>query len=186
MENATRENSAVLFLDVQEGIVSHSHTVVPEKLVRSAGLLAKLTALHNLPHFLSAVQVGGPYVGGVLAALGKPEVRNRTQTTAFADSGIVNGLRKSGRKVVVLAGVASEVVVLRTALDAIAAGYTVHVAVDACGGGNARTEDAAFRRIEAAGGVMSSVTTFIAELCGDFTTDLGGKTLGIMLEALGG
>ena len=186
MENATRENSAVLFLDLQEGIVSHSHTVPPEKLLKSAGLLAKLTALHNLPHFLSAVPPGGAYVAGVSDPLGKPEVRMRTQTTAFADAGIVDGLRKSGRKVVVLAGVASEIVVLRTALDAIAAGYTVHVAVDACGGGNPRTEDAAFRRIVAAGGVTSSVTTFIAELAGDFTTDLGGKTLGIMLEALGG
>jgi nicotinamidase-related amidase len=88
--------------------------------------------------------------------------------------------------VLVLAGVASEIVVQRTALDAIAAGYTVHVAVDACGGISARTEDAAWRRIVQAGGVTTSVTTFAAELAGDFTTELGGKTLGIMFETLSG
>jgi nicotinamidase-related amidase len=76
--------------------------------------------------------------------------------------------------------------VQRTALDALAVGYTVHVAVDACGGVDARTEDAAWRRIGAAGGVTTSVTTFAAELAGDFTTELGGATLGIVYETLGG
>ncbi len=81
---------------------------------------------------------------------------------------------------------ASEIVVQRTALDALAAGYEVHIAVDACGGVSPRTEDAAWRRILAAGGVTTSVTTFGAELTGDFTTELGGATLGIVYETLGG
>jgi nicotinamidase-related amidase len=86
----------------------------------------------------------------------------------------------------VLAGVASEIVVQRTALDALAAGYAVQVAVDACGGVDARTEDAAWRRVGAAGGVTTSVTTFAAELTGDFATELGATTLGIVYETLGG
>jgi hypothetical protein len=64
--------------------------------------------------------------------------------------------------------------------------YNVQVAVDACGGADARTEDAAWRRIGAAGGVTTSVTTFAAELTGDFLTELGGATLGIVYETLGG
>jgi nicotinamidase-related amidase len=110
----------------------------------------------------------------------------RTETTAFADAGIVEGLQASGRKILVLSGVASEIVVQRTALDALAAGYQVQVAVDASGGINARTEDAAWRRIIAAGGVTTSVTTFAAELAGDFRTDLGGATLGLVYETFGG
>ncbi len=72
----------------------------------------------------------------------------------------------------------------RTALDALAAGFGVQVAIDACGGIDPRTEDAAWRRIVQAGGVTTSSTTFIAELAGDFSTELGGKTLGIMYETL--
>ena len=34
-------------------------------------------------------------------------------------------------------------------------------------------------------GVLTSVTTFGAELAGDFTTELGGATLQLMYEALG-
>lgn len=51
---------------------------------------------------------------------------------------------------------------------------------------SARTEDAAWRRITQAGGITTSVTTFAAELAGDFTTEIGGATLGILYETLGG
>jgi hypothetical protein len=34
--------------------------------------------------------------------------------------------------------------------------------------------------------VTTSVTTFAAELTGDFTTELGGASLGIVYETIGG
>jgi nicotinamidase-related amidase len=186
MEIPTALNAAVLFLDLQDEIVKNSRTVSIERLLRTVGALAKLAALRELPVFLSAVPPGGAFLNVVLAPLGDPQPRMRTQTTAFSDAGLVEALRASGRRVLILAGVASEIVVQRTALDALAAGYEVQVAVDACGGVDARTEDAAWRRIGAAGGVTTSVTTFAAELTGDFTTDIGGATLGIVYETLGG
>jgi hypothetical protein len=181
----TRENAAVLFLDLQKEIVANSRTVSLERLTRASGVLAKLAALHSLPTFLSAVPPGGDYLAEVTGPLSHSPPRMRTQTTAFADAGLVADLQASGRKALLLSGVASEIVVQRTALDAIDAGYEVFVVVDACGGVDARTEDAAWRRIVAAGGATTSCVTFCAELAGDFTTDLGGATLGLMYEALG-
>jgi Isochorismatase family len=185
MVPVTRDNVAVLFLDLQDEIVKNSRTLPLERLRRTTGALAKLAALHALPCYLSAVPPGGPYLAGVLAPLGKPTVRMRTETTAFADAALVDALRESGRSIVVLCGVATEIVVQRTALDALAAGYAVHVAVDACGGVDVRTEEAAWRRIDAAGGVATSVTALAAELTGDFTTELGGATLAILYETFG-
>ena len=186
MRIPTRDNAAVLFLDLQDDIVLNSRTVPIERLRRTTGALAKLAALHKLPVFISAVPPGGDFLEAVVTPLGSPAPRMRAETTAFGDRGLVDGLAATGRRVLVVAGVASEIVVQRTALDALAAGYEVHVAVDACGGVDARTEDAAWRRIVAAGGVTSSVTTFAAELTGDFTTELGGATLGIVYETIGG
>jgi nicotinamidase-related amidase len=186
MEFPNRQNAAILFLDLQEEIVKNSRTVPIERLTRTAGALAKLAALHKLPTFLSAVPPGGAFLDAVLTPLSHPKPRMRTQTTAFSDGGLVEELRASKRSVLVLSGVATEIVVQRTALDALAAGYVVHVAVDACGGVDKRTEDAAWRRISAAGGVTTSTTTFAAELTGDFSTELGGATLGIVYETLGG
>ncbi len=186
MQTPTRENAAVLFLDLQAEIVKNSRTLPIERLSRSAGALAKLAALQKLPAFLSAVPPGGACLDAVLKPLGDPKPSLRMQTSAFADVGLVAALRASGRNVLILSGVASEIVVQRTALDALAAGFTVQVAVDACGGVDPRTEAAAWSRIGAAGGVTTSVTTFAAELAGDFSTELGGATLGIMYETLGG
>jgi nicotinamidase-related amidase len=186
MHIPTRDNAAVLFLDLQEEIVKNSRTLPLDRLRRTSGALAKLVALHGLPVFLSAVPPGGAFLDTVLAPLATPPVRMRMQTSAFADAGLVADLRASGRPVLILSGVASEIVVQRTALDALAAGYEVQVAVDACGGIDARTEDAAWRRITACGGVTTSVTTFAAELTGDFTTEAGGASLGIVYETIAG
>jgi hypothetical protein len=180
----SRDNSAVLFLDLQEEIVKNSKTLSLQRLERATGALAKLAALHKLPSFLSAVPPGGAFLSAVTGPLAGVTPRMRTQTTAFADQGLVRALAESGRKVLVLSGVASEIVVQRTALDAIGAGYEVMVAVDACGGVDARTEDAAWRRITAAGGATTSATAFAAEMTGDFATETGGATLGIMYELL--
>jgi nicotinamidase-related amidase len=184
--SALRAAASVLFLDLQDEIVKNSRTNSVDTLRGHAGALAKLAALHGLPAFASSVGVGGAYLSSVLEPLPAVVPRPRTTTTAFSDPSLVADLASGGRPVLVLAGVASEIVVQRTALDALAAGYTVHVAVDACGGVSARTEDAAWRRIVQAGGVTTSVTTLAAELAGDFTTELGGKTLGIMYETLSG
>ena len=43
----------------------------------------------------------------------------------------------------------------------------------------------ALRRIIAAGGATTSAITFAAEMAGDFTTEAGGATLGIMYSLLG-
>lgn len=97
----------------------------------------------------------------------------------------MQALKASGRTSLILSGVASEIVVQRTALDALTAGYAAFVAVDACGGLDARTEDAAFRRITAAGGATTSAITFAAEITGDFTTDIGAASLAIMYSMMG-
>ena len=186
MELPTRENAAILFLDLQTEIIKNSKTVTPDRLRVTAGALAKLAALHKLPSFLSSVPPGGDFMTEVLAPLSNPAPRPRTLTTAFADAALVQALKETHRRVLVLSGVATEIVVQRTAIDALHAGYTVHVAVDACGGIDARTEAAAWRRIAAEGGVTTSVTTFAAELAGDFTSELGAATLGIIYATMGG
>ena len=82
----------------------------PKRLKTKAGVLAKLASLHRMPAFLSAVPPGGPFIDAVLDATPGAEPRMRTQTTAFADEALVDALRASGRKVLILSGVASEIV----------------------------------------------------------------------------
>jgi nicotinamidase-related amidase len=92
----------------------------------------------------------------------------------------VEGLARSERKVLVVAGFATEVVVLHAVLDARNQGYQVLVPVDACGSMSERTEEAALRQIEAAGAITTSVVSIATKLAPDFTTDVGKKMFGIV------
>lgn len=179
------KDAVVLFLDLQEGTILGEKTVGRHRLRKTAGALAKLCALHGLPAFLSSIAPAGPFIKNVLGPLDHPPLRPRTYTTAFADASLIGDVTATDRNTLVLAGVASEIVVLRTALDALAAGFAVQIAVDACGGFSERTEAAAWSRATAAGATLTSVITIAAELAGDFTSDTGMETMKILYEAAG-
>ena len=89
----------------------------------------------------------------------------------------------SPRRILAIAGVASEVVVLHASLAARELGFDVHVLVDACGGFSARTEDTALREIEKAGGITSAVASFTTRLADEFGT-LEGKAAMSARQAL--
>ena len=56
------------------------------------------------------------------------------------------------------------------------------VPVDACGGMSAATEAAAFRQIEAAGAVTTSVVSIATKLAPDFTTEQGRRVFTLVQE----
>ena len=104
----------------------------------------------------------------------------RLSASPFLDEATRAAIAATGRQHLVIAGFATEAVVMHGVRDAIAAGYQVYVPVDACGGMSSRTEEAAFRQIEAAGGVTTSVVTLVTALAPDFSTDLGKKAFGLL------
>ncbi len=179
-----RDSAAVLFLDLQDEIVKNSRTVAFETLGPRIVMLAKLATIHHLPAFISCVAQAGSLVADVAAVLPDNREFVRHTTSALADDEFNAALMASGPKQLILCGVTSEVVVQRTALEALGAGYDVQIAVDACGGIDARTEDAAWQRIMQAGGVLTSTAMVAAELAGDFRSELGQATFGVLRELL--
>jgi nicotinamidase-related amidase len=166
----------VLFADLQPQIVARSKTNPPDALARSVAVLASVARLLRLPVHLSVVPEGRQPPELI------PELARATEGVAplprisfspFFDEATRSAIGATGRQHLVIAGFATEVVVLHAVRDALAAGYRVHLPVDACGGMSSRTEDAAFRQIEAAGGVTTSVVTLVTAMVPDVSTDLG-------------
>ena len=173
----------VLFADLQPQIVARSKTNPPDALARSAAVLARVARLLHLPMHLSVVPEGGQRPELI------PELARETEGAAqylrlsaspFLDEATRAAIAATGRQHLVIVGFATEAVVMHGVLDAIAAGYRVYVPVDACGGMSCRTEDAAFRQIEAAGGVTTSVVTLVTAMVPDVSTDLGRQALEIL------
>jgi nicotinamidase-related amidase len=168
----------ILFADLQPQIVARSETNTPDALARSAAVLAQVARLLHLPMYLSVVPEGGqpPELIPALARETEGVTQHpRLSNSPFLDEATRAAIAATGRQRLVIAGFTTEVVVLHAVCDAIAAGYRAYVPVDACGGMSSRTEEAAFRQIEAAGGITTSVVTLVTALAPDASTDLGGK-----------
>jgi nicotinamidase-related amidase len=176
----------VLFVNLQEGISDLALTVQFRRLQASIRALARLAKLFQLPVIVSTVPRRGggqaklmPVLGEVLGDLKSYE---RTTPASFANAGIAAAAAATKRKVVLVSGVATEVAVQLACLSALERGYRAQMVVDACGGITARTEDAALRRLVAAGVTTTSVLTLAGELAGDFSQPNGQTAMSILYE----
>ncbi|MFH6786945.1 MULTISPECIES: isochorismatase family protein [Methylobacterium] len=179
---------AVLFADLQDSIVGHAATTDEARLRKSAGALAGVARDLGLPAFASVVPFGTDDprpIAEITAVLPDIPVLTRGGPAVFAHAPSREALLGTGRRVLAIAGVASEVVVLHAALAARAAGLDVHVLLDASGGFSDRTEAAALREIEAAGGITSSVASFATRFADTFETREGQAAMGALVRLMG-
>ena len=179
-------DTLVLFADLQAGIADIPLTVPYTRLQKGVSALARLAGIFGLPAFVSAVagQDGSPaqVMPEIAQGLGDLPTHHRTTADSFENEDIRAAIAATGRKTLLIAGVATEVAVQLPALSGAGLGYRVFIVVDACGGISDRTEDAAFRRITQAGGSTVSVATLAGELAGDFRQPLAQQAIGILFE----
>ena len=181
--------TVVLFADLQAGIIELSATNEVTRLRRAVSALAKLARLFDIP----AVVTTAPGRDGaarvtpeIAAALGELPAHTRNTTDAFLHAPTRDAIVSTGRRTLLVCGVASEIIVQHSALSAAAQGFQVQIVVDACGGLSPRTEDAALRRMTQAGVVTTSIASISGQLAGDFTQPKGGQAVGILYEMAGG
>ena len=132
------KDALVVFADLQEGIVERARTVDRQSLGKGVTALARLAQIFELPVIVTTVPGGngGPatIIPEIEDALG-PVARMQRFTTDFFDKdSIREAIEATGRKTLLLSGVATEVAVQRPSLSGVRRGYTVQVVLDACGG----------------------------------------------------
>ncbi len=161
------EHVQMVFADLVPELVAGSLTVAPSSLSSSAAVLALAASKLGMPMTFCVVPIGGR-PGHVIPELAdysdEGNTFSRDFTNPFLDARFVKRLKDNSRPTLVLVGYTAETAVLLTALDALAAGYSVHVPVDAIGSRSTRTEAAAIRQIELAGGVTTSVRSLLMRL----------------------
>jgi nicotinamidase-related amidase len=177
--------TVILFADLQSGILELSATQDPPRLRRAVSALANLARLFDIPAVVTAApgEGGAPQITPeIAAALGELPTHVRNTTDAFLHDPTREVIAAAGRNTLLIAGVASEIIVQHSALSGAARGFTVQVVVDACGGLTARTEEAAFRRLTHSGVASTSIASLAGQLAGDFTKPKGGQALAVLYE----
>src|SRR5436190_1774143 len=163
----------VLLVDLQDRAFRRRLTS-PEPAIRaSARALARFSKIYKFPVVQTLVpggEEGQPRSIGEIADEVGADAFVRSSPHSLAYLPLRDALNRNGRRALGVGGLVSEIGLLNAVLGALDAGYQVHVLVDLAGGLTERTEQAAFRQMERAGAVLSSVPTFAYAMIDDFTT----------------
>lgn len=180
----------VLFADLQLGIVELTQTVPLDGLRNGVKGLAKLAKIFAMPIVVSAVAgedgKAATIVPEIEAGYGPYSIHHRTTANSLLNDDIAALIEKSGKKTILISGVATELAVQLPAITAPEMGYRAIVVVDACGGMSERTERAAITRITQAGSTTTCVMTLAGECAGDFRQPIAQQAIGVVFEMAAG
>jgi nicotinamidase-related amidase len=160
----TASSTALVVIDVQERLLPAIHE--KERLVAHIRLLLRTASALDVPVMLTTQYAKGlgPTVAAVTELAGPAVPIDKLTFSAFGSTDFARALATTGREKLLLCGIEAHVCVLQTGLDALAAGYQVHVAADATESRTAENAELGRRRLERAGAVLSSAEMAVYEL----------------------
>jgi nicotinamidase-related amidase len=175
----TPENAAMLLIDHQVGTISWTNSHDREEVKQNALKLAKIATAVGMPLVLTSSMednIQGPLVPE-LEQIAPQAFADRVKRTgivnAMHDENFANAVKATSRKKVVVAGITTEVCVVFPVLQLLDEGYEVQIVTDASASFTKVGDDAALRRMEQAGAVITSTAQIISELALDWTTPRG-------------
>jgi nicotinamidase-related amidase len=183
----TPENSAVIIIDYQATQVGSIESTDKYRMVQNTIALVKLAKVFKMPIIVSTVNVktgiNGPTIPQIAQEVKDLPSYDRTTINAWEDVELLEAVKATKRRKLVIAALWTEACLLFPALDALKEGFEVYPVVDAVGGTSVAAHDAALRRMENAGAQPTSVMSLICEIQRDWSR---GETVPGMLGVLSG
>ncbi len=147
------ENCAFLLIDHQPFQLANVNSHDPTIVINNVTGLAKTAKAFGIPTILTTVneERGGALFKQLQAVLPDQKPINRTFINAWEDRRVVEAVKQTGRKKLVIAALWTEMCLAMPAIHAMGDGYDVYVVTDASGGVTPEAHDMAIRRLVAAG-----------------------------------
>jgi nicotinamidase-related amidase len=155
----TPADCVLVLIDEQAGLAFAAGSADRQVLRSNAVALARTAAAFKVPVVVStsASKVySGPLMPPLRAVLPDVTPLERRNMNVWEDDAVRSAILATDRRTLVFAGLLTEACVSFPVLSALAAGHDVRVVADACGGLTVASHDAALRRMEQAGAVMTS------------------------------
>src|ERR1700758_2053390 len=149
----TPENCAVLLIDHQPSQLANVNSHDPTIVINNVTALAKTAKAYGLPTTLTTINAkrGGEIFKQIQAVFPDQKPIDRSFINSWEDARVVEAVKKTGRKKLVIAALWSEMCLAQPAIHAMGDGYDVYAVTDASGGVTPEAHDMAIRRIVAAG-----------------------------------
>ncbi|MFJ2343999.1 hydrolase [Streptomyces antimycoticus] len=149
----TPDESVLALIDHQPFQVANLHSHEPTMVINNAVGLAKAAKVFDVPTILTTVleERGGLLLQGLQDVFPEQKPINRTFVNTWQDERVVDAVKATGRKKLIIAGLWTEVCVAMPAIQAAGEGFEVFVVTDASGGASKEAHDMAVRRMIQAG-----------------------------------
>jgi nicotinamidase-related amidase len=166
----TPDNCVLILIDHQPfqfaGLRSHDTQTIINNVVG----LAKSAKVFGVPTLLTTVveERGGYLIKPLQDLFPEQKPIDRTYINAWQDERVVDWVKKTGKKKIVMAALWTEICLAMPAIQAIGEGYDVYVVTDASGGVSVEAHEMAIHRMIMAGVVPITWMVLSAELQRDW------------------
>ncbi|MGW9303038.1 hydrolase [Streptomyces cyaneofuscatus] len=149
----TPEESVLVLIDHQPFQFANLNSHEPTMVVNNVVGLAKAAKAFGVPTILTTVleERGGLLIQGIQDVFPEQKPIDRTFINTWQDQRVVDAVRATGRKKLILAGLWTEICLAMPAIQAAGEGFDVYAVTDASGGVSAEAHDMAVRRMVQAG-----------------------------------
>ena len=183
------EDSVLALIDHQPYQFANLHSHEPTMIVNNVIALAKTAKVFDVPTILTTVleERGGYLIKGLQDVFPEQKPIDRTFINTWEDKKVVDAVKATGRKQLVLAALYTEICLAMPALQALADGYDVFIVTDASGGVTAEAHDMAVRRMVAAGAIPMTWMAVLGEWQRDWAREkTAAGVAGVVAEHGGG
>ena len=155
------EDSVVVLIDHQPYQLTNVNSHEPQMVVNNAAALAKAAKAFRVPTILTSViaERGGYIFPQITDVFPGQEVIDRTFINTWEDSKVVDAVKATGRKQLIIAGLWTEICVAMPVIQALGEGWDVTVVTDASGAVSTEAHNVAIQRMISAG---ANVMTWLA------------------------
>ncbi|VEA65916.1 nicotinamidase/pyrazinamidase [Serratia plymuthica] len=155
------EDSVLVLIDHQPYQLANLNSHEPQMVVNNATALAKTAKAFGVPTILTSVIAdrGGLIFPQITEVFPEQEVIDRTFINTWEDPKVVDAVKATGRKQLIIAGLWTEICVAMPAIQALGEGWDVTVVTDASGGVSVEAHEVAIQRMIAAG---ANIMTWLA------------------------
>jgi nicotinamidase-related amidase len=177
------QESVLVLIDHQPYQLANLNSHDPQMVVNNTTGLAKAAKVFGIPTILTSViaERGGLLFPQITDVFPNQEVIDRTFINTWEDPKVVDVVKATGRKQLVIAGLWTEVCVAMPAIQALGEGWDVTVITDACGGTSVEAHAVAVQRMIAAGANMMTWLAIAAEWQRDWArVDTAAKLTDVM------
>lgn len=147
------EDSVLVLIDHQPYQMANLNSHEPQIVINNSAGLAKAAKAFNVPTILTSVIAaqGGDIFPQITDVFPGQEVIDRTLINTWEDPKVVDVVKATGRKQLIIAGLWTEICVAMPAIQAAGEGWDVTVVTDASGGVSVEAHEVAIQRMIAAG-----------------------------------